>query len=132
MSTTARKTRKRMNNRLRAAGVEPARFQHPVKVLTPIHERVENQSTFRMNPDGTVKTGRTSKARRRLDEHLAAQATGRLSALDELPLDPKPYIVGRKRFATEAEAQAQAEIDRNGYRLSPRKTYVQDVSAYSA
>lgn len=126
MSTTARKARKRNNSKLRAIGLTPAQFQHPVKTPTPIQERMANRPHAHSDGHGSQTNGLTSRARRRLSDAAKALLEERAASDDtaaEPQLDPKPWRVGRKRYATGQEALQDHPGDRDNVVFSPRKDY---------
>lgn len=108
MSTTARKLRKR-------GGVK---FVHPVKVGTPLEQR-SSQPVMRTNGDFSPSRRKAA----RLDKQIAVRDKVEVNPREALPLDPKPYRVGRKRFATLNETAGEGEF-------SPRKDFNQDRAVY--
>jgi hypothetical protein len=128
MSTTARKARKRNNARLRALGITPesyAMLHKPAKVATPITERIENQprQIFGKGPqNGATRFGFTHAASRRLG--LTGGSTPNTGA-DTVhhKIDPKPFRIGRKRFA-------YADLPEGEAVFSPRKDFEQDRALY--
>lgn len=147
MSTTARKLRKRENVLRRSLeGLEPVRYQHPTKISTPVHERIENQPRQifgKGNGGEPTRYGLSGKAARRLAAHVVPSLQERIHDTVEAAteytqtnpkpsevsnLDPKPFRVGRKRFAT------QNDIVSDEYPgdviFSPRKGFDQDRALY--
>lgn len=151
MSTTARKARKRENALLRStAGLGPIRYQHPVKELTPVHERVENQPRQIFGKGATsepTRYGLSKKAARRLAAHVVPSLQERIHGTVEAAteytqanpttvaasnLDPKPFRVGRKRFASPQEVKdlAWPVSSSEDIVFSPRKGFDQDRALY--
>jgi hypothetical protein len=123
MSTTARKLRKRNG----------LKFVHPSKVATPIYERIENQPAPHSNGHGGTAMGLTGRARKRLSEAAERLLEERAASDDtasEPQLDPKPWRVGRKRYATGQEALQDHPGDRDNVVFSPRKDYSPAPSDY--
>lgn len=124
MSTAARKARKKNNARMRAIGLEPTRFQHPVKEYTPIIDRAENKP--QRFSDGTRTT---SAARKRIAS--AAEVLFADNAVDEGPqLDPKPWRAGRRRYESAEAAHEELATDAVDVIFSPRKGYATDPALY--
>lgn len=114
MSTTARKLRKRSG----------LKFVHPTKVGTPLEQR-SSQPVFRPNGDFAPSRRKAAK----LAKQIAVRDSVEVNPSEALPLDPKPYRVGRKRYATLREALS----DMTGEAVfSPRKDFNQDRALYSS
>jgi len=115
MSTTARKLRKR-------SGVK---FVHPAKVGTPLEDR---SSQPVMRPNGDFAPSRRKAAK--LAKQIAVRDAVEFNPSEALPLDPKPYRVGRKRFATSGEGYNEALQNEGELVFSPRKDFNKDRAVY--
>lgn len=151
MSTTARKARKRLRHQLLSTAQDSAdarnlvdtlapRFQHPVKIGTPVTLRHENQPRQifgKGTQNAPTRYGVTSKVLRRIAAYIAPDtkthgnpAGADQAQSDQLPLDPKPYRLGRKRLTMDEAVRAITSHEDPIF--APRSKFAQAPAAYAA